>query len=358
MSQAGGETIRLTLTSNEAALLRFSSVVAGIYIWEFLCSIPFDTEYFTKRRNYTWPITFYFLNRYFALVTVITLLISETIIFKNKTSPIVTFAAVAGSLSQGLSTINLSLRTITMWNRSSTVTTLLTFMVTIHWLILIIGIILIVTYAKSLTEDPQHDGTYIFLAFTAFTTLIDLVILLLATYKLFGDNSMTLRDASLPRLLFKDGLCYFILAFMSSITVMVFGLSNLDAVMSVIFSVPPTIICSIAATRAIRCSAYNSQGIRDIYSSKVSAPSSTSTTLPTSGPATECPLRSPYVNGAPLTLTKARQIPITPIFPEPSRFTGRPAVSVEFEQEQKTVLRRPTFVAKMACHFFLSENDI
>ncbi|KAJ6475944.1 hypothetical protein C8R47DRAFT_985564 [Mycena vitilis] len=61
------------IAKDAAAYGKFMYALIGLYIWEWLTSLDFDWDYLLRKRQFRWPMIFYFLNRYcllFALMRV------------------------------------------------------------------------------------------------------------------------------------------------------------------------------------------------------------------------------------------------------------------------------------------------
>ncbi|KAG6856949.1 hypothetical protein H0H87_011935 [Tephrocybe sp. NHM501043] len=89
--------------------------------------------------------------------------------------------------------------------------------------------------------------------------VFDFTVLCLTAFKLVvGSNNNSSRLVSL---IFKDGLIYFVIAFLANLIATIFMLLNLNPVMSIIANVPAAIASTIVACRAVRrLSNYTSQG--------------------------------------------------------------------------------------------------
>ncbi|KAJ3485319.1 hypothetical protein NLI96_g5035 [Meripilus lineatus] len=80
-----------------------------------------------------------------------------------------------------------------------------------------------------------------------FSTCMDLIALVLCAWKVLPK-----RSYSVPQLMFKDGLVYFVVAFVLSIPLAVLALLNLNTIMNFIFIGPAATINTTVASRAVR----------------------------------------------------------------------------------------------------------
>jgi len=88
--------------------------------------------------------------------------------------------------------------------------------------------------------------------------VFDLIVLVLNAWKLLGMGvgigvgRGTSAGSGIGRMIFGDGLIFFLIAFLSNALATVFMLLNLNSFMSVIFNVPAAVASTIVASRAVR----------------------------------------------------------------------------------------------------------
>ncbi|KAG6901984.1 hypothetical protein C0995_005943 [Termitomyces sp. Mi166 len=82
----------------------------------------------------------------------------------------------------------------------------------------------------------------------------DLVVLLLNAYKLLDIDSKDkgLMSSRIAKMIFEDGLIYFVIAFVANLLATVFMVLNLNQIMNVIFNVPAAVASTIVASRVVR----------------------------------------------------------------------------------------------------------
>ncbi|KAI0786292.1 hypothetical protein C8Q75DRAFT_721656 [Abortiporus biennis] len=211
--------------------------------WEFVCSLDFDFEYFRGKRKFKWPIAFYFLNRYIALFAAIA--------FSTDCAAWYAFLSVSANMCQGLASINLSIRTMAIWNRQKAIVIPLCMLIFGHWTIIILSLS---TRRSACELNFSNEVRGFYLTFFVYSMLFDFIVLTLSAIKLtqFSDSFKNYRNSKLAQLLFRDGLVYFIAAVLSNVVATVFGFLNLNMILSLMCSVPSVISCTIAATRAVR----------------------------------------------------------------------------------------------------------
>ena len=114
-----------------------------------------------------------------------------------------------------------------------------------------------------ITETRNHILAAIFI----YSMIFDLIVLLLNTYKLSGARSGMLGTSRLAKMIFTDGLIYFILAcvssldlgapflcvltfstfrFVANLLATVFMVLNLNQIMSVVFNVPAAVCTTVS----------------------------------------------------------------------------------------------------------------
>jgi len=254
------------IMKNALTFDRFMHCLLGVYAWEWALSLDFDWQYISGKKQFRWPLVFYFLNRYCLLFALIGITIALNVERRIECQVLYTFNSVFGQASIGLASINLSLRTIAIWSKRWFIVAPLVAIILGHWSLLLFGI-----HVKAMWVDGQGcviTGTSSrLLAITfIYTMIFDFIVLALTAFKLiFGATTRS----PLVNLVFNDGLAYFFIAFLANVVATVFGLLNLNPVMSIIANVPAVIAASIAACRAVRrLSDYSSKG-QEIFAASV-----------------------------------------------------------------------------------------
>ena len=119
------------------------------------------------------------------------------------------FNQVFGNSAIGFASINLSLRTIAVWSQSLYIVVPLVLIILGHWSLLLHGLLISAAY------DPQQgcvitktDNTVLAATFI-YSMCFDLIILILTSVKLRKPGG---QRSQLMKMLFKDGLIYFLIA--------------------------------------------------------------------------------------------------------------------------------------------------
>jgi len=212
--------------------------------------LPFDWEVITGRKTFRWPLIFYFSNRYLLLGALIGIAIAFDTDRELNCQALFTFNQFAGNASLGLASINLSLRTIAIWNQNMWIKIVLTAIILGHWALILQGVQLGSVWSPELNSCIiTSTNTTILAATFTYSMCFDLIVFLLNAYKLGVKRHGKSR---LSKMIFKDGLIFFFIAFLANFVATVFIFLNLNAIMSVVFNVPACIASSIVATRAVR----------------------------------------------------------------------------------------------------------
>jgi len=232
-----------------AAFGKFMHALLGLYIWEWFTSLGFDWEYISGKRKFRWPMIFYFLNRYCLLFALIGIAVALNVTTEIDCQGLYTFNSCFGNAAIGLASINLSLRTIAVWNQRWYIWAPLVAIIMGHWSLLLHGILVKAAWDPvqgcTITSTDNHLLAATFIYGMSF----DFIVLCLTAYKLLFPTGGKSRLVSL---IFGDGLIYFVIAFLSNLLATIFMLLNLNPVMSIIANVPAAIASTIVACRAVR----------------------------------------------------------------------------------------------------------
>ncbi|CDO70547.1 hypothetical protein BN946_scf184579.g3 [Trametes cinnabarina] len=238
------------IINDSTVFLKFIHAMAGLYFWEFVTSLDFEWGFLTRKKRFHYPAVFYFLNRYCLLFTMIGLLIALDTTVEINCQALYTFNQITGQASSGLASINLSIRTMAVWSHQKYIVILVVLLILGHWSLILQGVTVKASWIPGQGCQVTGSNTKILAATFIYSMCFDLIILLLSMYKLVigvkGGRSQ------LMTLLFKDGLVYFVIAFLSNLLATVFIELNLNPIMSVIFNVPAAIFSTIVACRAVR----------------------------------------------------------------------------------------------------------
>jgi len=256
----------------------------GVYLWEFAISLDFDLDFFLGRKTFRWPLIFYFAGRYSLLFALIGIAIALNVTVEVNCQALYVFDQVFGNAAIGFASINLSLRTIAVYSQSLYITIPLVLLILGHWSLLLHGLLITAEWIPGVGCVITKTNNTVLAATFVYGMCFDAVVLCLTAWKLLSgtqggvtagvlgaiglgaSSQLNVRRkgpgrSRLVKLIFGDGLIFFIVALLSNLIATVFMLLDLNAVMSIIFNVPAAIASTIVASRAVRrLTQYTSRG--------------------------------------------------------------------------------------------------
>ncbi|KAJ7584006.1 hypothetical protein C8J56DRAFT_952410 [Mycena floridula] len=238
-----------TVAHENVSFIKFVHCIMGVFAWEWLISLDFDLSFLLGQRKLKWPLFFYFYGRYASLGCLIGMLI-----LMDTGHPVHCQAAYisTGILSNTIicvATINLSIRTMVVWAYDPRIMTTLIVLILGHFAVVTLNLLhgqvdWIPTGNKCV---PTRLDSRLNAAVFIYTSGIDLIVMCLMAFKVFR-----YRQDKISRLLFTDGLIYFLVVFFVNVVAVIFSLLNLNPVMSVIADAPASMVPTIAAGRVVR----------------------------------------------------------------------------------------------------------
>ncbi|KAG5646357.1 hypothetical protein DXG03_003680 [Asterophora parasitica] len=123
-----------------------------------------------------------------------------------------------------------------------------------HWSLILQGILLTASWIDPVGCVITSTNNTVLAATFIYSMCFDLIVLVLNAYKLLGANSSNQRfgTSRIAKMIFEDGLIFFIVAFLANLLATVFMLLDLNQIMSVIFNVPAAVASTIVASRVVR----------------------------------------------------------------------------------------------------------
>ncbi|KXN87874.1 hypothetical protein AN958_07883 [Leucoagaricus sp. SymC.cos] len=238
------------IARDAAVFERLLFCLFGLYLWELTLNLGFEWSFITGRRSFRWPLViFFFLCRYCMLFSFIGLIISLTVTTPVSSQLLFLFQW-NGNMTILCASTSLMLRTIALWNRKKMVIGILGVLCLAHWALLYRTMFIVVAEWSSEAQACVVTQTSPSLLNTTFffTMGFDLIILLFSAAALFRKHT---AHTDLWKLLFHDGLVYFLISFTMNCIPAVLNVLNLNIPMNVIATVPAAMITSIAACRAV-----------------------------------------------------------------------------------------------------------
>jgi len=202
---------------------------------------------------------FYFAGRYCLLSALIGIVVAVDITHPINCQALFIFIRLTVNAAIGFASINLAIRTMVIWLQNRYITIILLVLILGHWSIIFNGVL--ITAEWSPTESAcviTHMYNVSTAAIYIYSMAFDAFVLALNVYKLLSTGLLlkkaTGTDAAskIGRLVFTDGLIYFIIAFLANLLAVVFMLLDLNLFMDIMFRVPAVVISTIVASRAVR----------------------------------------------------------------------------------------------------------
>ncbi|KAG8690051.1 hypothetical protein FRC09_012159, partial [Ceratobasidium sp. 395] len=146
----------------------------------------------------------------------------------------------------------LMLRAIAIWSRKTYITTGLLVIALGHWAILFLGVLSVRSAWNPTMNVCVVTGTSTTLLrlVYGYTMAFDLTVLVVSTAGLLRSGGR--QGSDLWKLLFRDGIVYFLVAFVGNAVASVFTILHLNAAMDIMFTVPAAVFSCIVACRAVR----------------------------------------------------------------------------------------------------------
>ncbi|KJA24497.1 hypothetical protein HYPSUDRAFT_136022, partial [Hypholoma sublateritium FD-334 SS-4] len=203
----------------------------GLYTWEVLITWDFEWSLLTGRRTFRWPLVspFFFLCRYCMLIAFLGLIISFSITTEVRAFYQYFFSTQwTGNMSILCASTSLMLRTIALWERRISVIVILGTLCFAHWALLYRTMFIVVSQWEPsaracvvVQTNPSILNTTFF-----FTMGFDFIILIFTAVALLSRHS---ARTDLWKLLFQDGLVYFLASFSTNCIPAVLNVLNLNS---------------------------------------------------------------------------------------------------------------------------------
>jgi hypothetical protein len=240
-----------------AVFIKLMHVLLGIYAYEWFLTLPFDWEFISGKKPFRWPMIFYFANRYLLLFAMIGIVIGLDTQSEIHCQALFTFNQLAGDAAVGLASINLAIRTMALWSLNVWVVGGLTVIILGHWSLILKGVLVTAKWIPGNGCVILGAENNILAAIFIYSMCFDFIVLVLSAYQLFGvgfgvKGGNGIATSRIGKLLFGDGLIFFLIAFLANLVATVFMLLNLNPIMSVIFNVPAAVFSTIVACWAVR----------------------------------------------------------------------------------------------------------
>ncbi|KAK0242531.1 hypothetical protein EDD85DRAFT_293393 [Armillaria nabsnona] len=230
---------------------RLIFAIFGVCLWELFTTCGFEWSLITRRRQFRWPLViFFFLSRYCILLAFIGLIISLSVTTQINCNALYTFNGWAGNMTILCASTSLMLRTMALWERRKSVVIPLSLLCAAHWGLLYRTMFIVhAAWEETAGACVVVQTSPGILNVTFFFTMgFDFVILCFTAVALISKHT---ARTDLWKLLFNDGLVYFVVTFSCNCIPAVLNILNLNTPMNVIATVPAALVSSIASGRAV-----------------------------------------------------------------------------------------------------------
>ncbi|KAF9524032.1 hypothetical protein CPB83DRAFT_861960 [Crepidotus variabilis] len=233
------------------AFIKLAHVFTGIYIWELVTSMTLEWEFITRKREFKWPLAFYFLNRYSMFAALIATIITfdgNPSNCRAAMSALLFFAHMALALASA----NLAIRTTAIWAGNNAVILILTLLMCVHsGLVIFQAATAHVQFFPGIGCAPSSINYAWDVAIYAFALAFDFFVLSLNVWKL--RSHLHSKSASLlTTFVFKQGIAYFLAACLVDLVAIIFLVLDLNIGTIAISTQFAALVCTIVACRAVR----------------------------------------------------------------------------------------------------------
>ncbi|CAE6539349.1 hypothetical protein RSOLAG22IIIB_01352 [Rhizoctonia solani] len=227
-------------------------ILLGLYAWEVFNTLEFDYHVLVNWREFKWPMAVYFVCRYSIWVGVIMLIVANNLTHQLNCQVFYTIIQLFGNIAIGTASALLMLRGIAIWRHNRYVLFSLLFVALGHWTILFLGVISVRSIWNVEVGVCVVTGTSTTLLrlIYGYTMAFDLTVLVVSTAGLLSSGGW--QGSDLWKLLFRDGIAYFVVAFVGNAIAAVFTILHLNAAMDIMFTVPAAVFSTIVACRTVR----------------------------------------------------------------------------------------------------------
>ncbi|KAG9033903.1 hypothetical protein FRB95_014106 [Tulasnella sp. JGI-2019a] len=257
-----------TLAAEGVAISKIDLVMLGMYVWECMSSAWFEIEVIRGKRTFKWPMLIYWWSKYFTFWFIVSINIMLQVTTPVNCMAMSTFIDFSGRTAIAAASQLLLMRSLALWHLDPRVTYPMILASFGQWAILLHNMFITKeawSYEQKtcIITSVGADWTKVQFIYTMCFDFIVLCLALRALLKLPGVSSLW-------KLLFFDGLAYFLIAFTCYLAVTIVAVLDFNGLMMYMVSDPATIIATTAANRSfVRVFTYQ-ENIISLPSSAVS----------------------------------------------------------------------------------------
>ncbi|KDQ09992.1 hypothetical protein BOTBODRAFT_178546 [Botryobasidium botryosum FD-172 SS1] len=231
----------------------------GLYTWEVLGSLGFEWQLISGQKKFTWLMLVYFSCKYSLLLCLI--MVNVTTITKTEVNceALYTFNQISGNTAVGTASTLLMFRTFAIWSKKKYIVIPLCVLSLGQWAILLNGYVSVKSsWSSEAMACVVHTQPNMIKAMYVYTMAFDLTVLVLSITGLL----LSPGHSTLWKLLFTDGIVYFVVSFTAYLFPVVFAYLNLNSAMDIICAIPASVCSTVVACRSfVRLSDYISTGL-------------------------------------------------------------------------------------------------
>ncbi|KAI0287760.1 hypothetical protein BC826DRAFT_738520 [Russula brevipes] len=232
------------------ALVKLWHAMDGLFIWEFVTTVSYEWSIIRGRRPYRWTIWIYLITRLAALATVIHNIVALNVMTSVNCQASIVTQLIFSYLCLASASLLIVLRIIAIWNKNKVVAAIAIVVWCTNISFLIQGVFFRAGWVPEQGRCAILKIESIRLsAIVALVTDVILFLIMLRGLMLLRRRGGTL---AVGRLLWKQGVIWFLLATLAQILPTVFICLDLNDPLDLMFQSPCLITMSIAATRMHR----------------------------------------------------------------------------------------------------------
>ncbi|KAF9531322.1 hypothetical protein CPB83DRAFT_786620 [Crepidotus variabilis] len=263
------------LTKDVNAIYKMAYVLLGLYTWEWWTSLELELDLLAGRKNFKWPMLFYFPCRYLPFLYLGSFLSqAEGTRHPVQCGAIYGITLFSGIGSAAFASFNLSLRTLALWQNNGYMKILVFAVFLGRWSL--VGVLAPYSFNATWTKGvgciqgkPNLRGNIIL---HIYTFVFDLLFFGLAVYKIIGDGTTKIsfpprrqeQTGRVAYVLFNQGISYFTITSILNLISVVFYIINLNMAMAVVVAFPTNFIIPLLACRMVRGLAFFNREKEDI----------------------------------------------------------------------------------------------
>jgi len=233
--------------------------ILGLYFWEVVVTFDFEKSFFSSstRRPWRWHYASYFICRYSFLIATLLLIIVLNTSWPISCQVTYTVTQFFGNITIGTASLNLAFRTLAIWRNNRVLTVLMVTLAGGHWFVLLFCITTLKAAPNSVSLTPLCMITGVnrpwLVTLYVYTMAFDLFIMLACSLGLWRSKPRSGgRADDLYRLLWTDGLSYFLCASVANTIPVVFFALSLNPAMDVVSTMASACLTTIVSCRAVQ----------------------------------------------------------------------------------------------------------